>query len=119
LVRNPIFQYDVFTDRWPESIAQQNEFGAKLSVLAEGLEAFQRGNYDLEQIQDWLRQRFGDRVVSTSVKRFNQRTGRAVQQARQSYTKSGGLYVPSSAAVVAVAAPASARAHTFMGGRRR
>jgi hypothetical protein len=119
LVRNPVFDRDVFTDRWPESLSQQNEFAAKLIELADGLEAFQRGNHDLEEVEDWLRQVFGDRVVTTSIKRYNKRTGRAVQQARQSYTRTGGLYVPSAPAIVTSAAPATARAHTFMGGRRR
>jgi hypothetical protein len=118
-VRNPVFDRDVFTDRWPEGLAQQNEFGAHLTQLADGLEAFQRGNHDLEQIQAWLRQRFGDQVVSASLKRLNDRTGRAVQHARQSYTRSGGVYVPSAPALVGVAAPTAARAHTFRGERRR
>jgi hypothetical protein len=119
LVQNPVFERDVFTDRWPESIDQQNQFGAKLEELADGLEAFRRGNHELEDVQDWLRARFGERVVSLSIKRFNERAGRAVQQGRQSYTRSGGLYVPSAPAIIGVTAPATARAHTFMGGRRR
>lgn len=119
LVHNPIFSRDIFTDRWPETIDQQNQFAAKLTELADGLDALRRGNHDMEDMQDWLRKRFGERVVSLSFKRFNDRAGRAVQLARQSYTPTGGLYVPSAPAIVGVAAPASARAHTFMGGRRR
>jgi Cyclic GMP-AMP synthase DncV-like, nucleotidyltransferase domain len=119
LVQNPVFKRDVFTDRWPESIQQQNEFGAKLTDLADGLEAFRRGDHELEEVQAWLRMHFGDRVVSASIKRFNERAGRAVQQARQSYTRSGGLYVPSAPAIVGTTVPAAARAHTFMGERRR
>jgi hypothetical protein len=115
LVRNPVFERDVFTDRWPENIEQQNEFAAKLTELADGLQAFRRGNHDIEDVQEWLRAQFGQRVASLSIKRFNERTGRAVRQASQSYTKNGGLYVPSAPAIAGVMAPASARAHTFMG----
>ena len=62
-------------------------------------------------------------MVSTSVRRFNDRTGRAVQSGLHAYTPRGGLYVPSRPALVGVggaaaAAPARASAPTFRGGRR-
>lgn len=118
MVCNPVFGSDVFTDRWPESVAQQEEFAYRLMDLAEGLEAIRRGDHSLEAVQDWLRDRFGERVVTRSIKLMNDRTGRAVRLAQQSYTPKGGLYVPAAPAIV-VSAPAAARQHTFMGGRRR
>ena len=87
-VTNPMYEHDVFTDRWPESIAQQDEFAARLTLLANGLETIGRGNFDLEKVRDWLRVQFGERVVSRSIQQFNERTGRAVQQGRHSLRQS-------------------------------
>lgn len=118
-VTNPMYEHDDFTDRWPKSIAQQDEFAARLTMLAKGLEAIRRGNFDLESVQDWLREQFGERVVSRSFRQFNERTGRAVQQGGQSYTYRVGIYVPSAPAIIGISSPAVGRSHTFMGGPRR
>ena len=122
-VVNPVHLEDCFTDRWPENLAQQDAYAAKLTDLADGLPWIKQHGSSLEDIQDWLRERFGSHVVSTSVRRFNDRTGRAVQTGLHAYTPRGGLYVPSRPALVGVggaaaAAPARASAHTFRGGRR-
>jgi hypothetical protein len=122
-VVNPVFEHDVFTDRWPENLAQQDEFAQKLTDLADGLAWFRTHEVSMEDLQAWLRDRFGSHVVSRSVKQLNDRIGRAVRGAGQSYTPRGGLYVPSAPRVIGVAAllaatPAAARSHTFMGGRR-
>ena len=119
-IANPIYADDCFTDRWPESLAQQNEFADHLTELVRGLEQIRRGA-DLEGIQDWLRPRFGTHVVTRSIRQFNERVGRAVRNAGQSYTSRGGIFVPAAPAVitgVTTSAPAVARSHTFMGGRR-
>ena len=127
-VVNPVYPPDQFTDRWPETLAQQDDFASNLTRLANGIEALKRGDVGLEEAQAWLREQFGAMVVSRSVRDFNARTGRAVRNAAQAYTPRGGLYVPSAPALVGVgsgaaavavaAAPAVARPHTFMGGRR-
>lgn len=122
-VINPVFDHDVFTDRWPENLAQQDEFAQRLTDLADGLAYFRSHEVSIEDLQGWLRDRFGSHVVSRSVKQLNERIGRAVQGAGQSYTPRGGLHVPSApkisgAAAPLAAAPAAARSHTFMGGRR-
>ncbi|MDP2374401.1 nucleotidyltransferase [Reyranella sp.] len=127
-VVNPVYLHDCFTDRWPENIDQQDEFAERLTGLADGLEALQRREAPLEELQDWLREQFGDLVVSRSVQQFNKRAGRAIQDARQVYRPSGQVYVPSRPAIIAgvgaaaASRPASAaiaRPHTFRGQRRR
>ncbi len=63
-------------------------------------------------------------MVASSIRRFNERTGRAVQSGEHAYTSRGRLYVPSRPALIglggatAATAPARAVAHTFRGGRR-
>lgn len=120
-VPNPEFPAERFTDRWPESQAQQTGYSRRLHVLANGLEAARSGNVQLEDLQEWLREQFGDRVVTRSVKAFNQRIGRQVQARQHGYTRSGGLFTPAAPAIISTAtglAPVAARAHTNMGERR-
>lgn len=126
-VVNPVYHRDTFTDRWPETIDQQNEFAEHLTALADGLEECKRRDAPLEDLQRWLREQFGDLVVSRSVRQFNERAGRAIRDARQGYRPSGQVYIPSKPAIItgvgaATAtrpAAAAARPHTFMGQRRR
>lgn len=120
-VLNPEFPAERFTDRWPESQAQQTDYSRQLHALADGLESARRGEVQLEDLQEWLRAQFGDRVVTRSVLAFNQRIGRQVRAQQHGYTRSGGLFVPAAPALVGTAtglAPVVARAHTNMGERR-
>jgi hypothetical protein len=120
-VRNPEWREDCFTDRWPETPAQQAHFARALHDLANGLEAIKQGNVQLEDLRDWLRDYFGERVVSRSLKTFTDRSGRAIRSSSQAYTTSGGLFVPAAPAIigaVSAVSPVAARAHTNMGERR-
>jgi hypothetical protein len=124
IVVNPTFPRDCFTDRWPENLSQQEEFATKLTELADGLAYFRLHGAALEDMRDWLRERFGDRVVTGSFDRFNRRIGGAVQTSTQAYTPRGGFYVPSAPALVGIGAGVTTRTpavaatpHTFRGGR--
>jgi hypothetical protein len=120
-VRNPEWYQDCFTDRWPENEAQQAEFARSLHDLANGLEAIKNGDVQLEDLQNWLRDYFGERVVSRSLNTFNDRAGRAIRSSSQRYTPSGGLFVPATPAIIGAASaisPVAARSHTNMGERR-
>jgi hypothetical protein len=123
-VVNPTFPRDCFTDRWPETLAQQEDFAAKLTELADGLAYFKQRGASLEEMRDWLRDCFGDRVVSRSLDRFNRRTGAAVRTGGHAYSPGGGLYVPSAPAIVGASTGLLARTpavaaspHTFRGDR--
>lgn len=121
-VRNPKMQEDRFTDRWPENQAQQVGFSGALRALAGGLDAIRRGEVELEDAQDWLRERFGPSVVSRSIETMNERNGRALGSRAHGYSRKGGLYVPAAPAIITGAASlvsnVPARAHTNMGDRR-
>jgi hypothetical protein len=124
-VTNPALHTECFTDRWPENLAQQREYAGMLTRLANDLTWLKTAEIDQEDLAEWLRDRFGQRVVERSMRKLNDRRGRAIQAASQSYTPKGGIYVPSAprlvgvGAAAAVSAPALARPHTFMGGRKR
>jgi hypothetical protein len=124
-VANPEHAEELFTDRWPESQAQQQDYAAKLHQLANALEKFQTSDVQLEDLQVWMRAQFGERVVTRSIKAFNERLGRQVKAVEHGYTRGGGLWTPSTpklagltSGAAAALAPVVARAHTNMGERR-
>lgn len=122
-VRNPEMSTEKFTDRWPESQAQQKGFAAALHAFADGLEIIRRGDVELEDAQNWLRHCFGPLVVSRSIETMNDRNGRILAARKHGYGRTGGLYVPAAPAIISSGASlvsaVSARAHTNMGERRR
>ena len=121
VVTNPVFHRDVFTDRWPETIEQQEDWRRHVERLAATIEFAQRHDMSQEELRDLFRGLFGSHVVSRSLKLFNERLGGAVRQGQHGHTSRGSIFVPSRPAIVTgAAAPAivaaPARAHTFMGG---
>lgn len=110
---------DVFTDRWPETIAQQNEFASHLREVVLSLEAMRKGEMLPNTMMDELRENFGDRVVTRAADQIATEVGGGIQQSRQLYSRRGGVLWPSSVATAAssVANPAVAVAkpHTFFG----
>lgn len=118
-VCNPTYADDVFTDRWPESPKQQIQFARHLDELIAGLETA----HDLTagELGDWLREMFGDRVVSKTVDRIAQEA-QAVRDGRHSYSPSGKVILPGLAAIAAPAVVAAAPApvpHTYFGDLRK
>lgn len=120
-VANPEFFEERFTDRWPENQSQQQHYARALHGLADGLQAARERGVQLEDLQDWLRDQFGQRVVTRSIDLFNKRLGQQVQARQHGYTRTGGLFTPAAPAIITGAsalAPVAARAHTNMGERR-
>ncbi|MBB3862849.1 hypothetical protein GGQ88_004152 [Novosphingobium hassiacum] len=120
-VPNPEFYEERFTDRWPENQSQQQHYARALLALADGLQAVRERGMQLEDLQDWLREQFGQRVVTRSVDAYNKRLGQQVQTRQHGYTRTGGLFTPAAPAIITGAsalAPVAARAHTNMGERR-
>ena len=115
-VANPVCEADIFTDRWPESVAQQDEFAKHLHELVRSLEAMRKGEMFPNTMMDVLRGNFGDRVVTRAADQIAAEIGGGIQQSRQLYTRRGGVLLPTAvAAPVANPAIATARPHTFFG----
>lgn len=117
-VANPVCAADVFTDRWPESGAQQNEFAEYLRELVRSLEAMRKGEMFPNTMMDVLRENFGDRVVTRAADQIATEVGGGIQQSRQLYSRRGAVLLPSAAAVTGPMinpAVATARPHTFFG----
>ncbi len=119
-VPNPRHDKDVLTDRWPETVAQQDVYFDQLKELVAGLEKIKAGRMVPTDMMGWLREKFGERVVTKAVDRMAAQVGDAVQDSTQHYTAKGKLIVPTPAIVAAPAtattgAVASGRDHTFFG----
>lgn len=115
-VENPRYRHDVFTDRWPENRSQQVTFAKDLRDLVHGLRQARKGLVMPDALRDWLRENFGDLVVTEAVRRLAEATGTSVRDGSQSYTKKGGFLLPAAVAVTpAAASPVSASRHTFFG----
>jgi Second Messenger Oligonucleotide or Dinucleotide Synthetase domain len=114
-VVNPIYSADVFTDRWPENLDQQNQLARYLNDLAAGIERAMRGELDPVGLRDWLREMFGDRVVTRATDKMADATGAAIIAGSQVYSKRGSILLPAAATIVTSAAPVAAKPHTFFG----
>jgi hypothetical protein len=118
-VANPVCPGDVFTDRWPESVAQQDEFAGHLRVLVRSLETMRKGEVFPNDMMDELRDNFGDRCVTRAADQIAAEVGAGIQQSRQLYSRRGGVLWPATAAaaVSPVANPriVAAKPHTFFG----
>lgn len=114
-VENPVFKDDVFTDRWPQNDAQQIAFARDLRDLVEGLARARRGELLPDALRDWLRESLGSMVVTEAVDRLARETGASIRGGKQSYSRVGGLVLPSVATPSARAADVPASRHTFFG----
>lgn len=116
VVVNPTYSDDIFTDRWPESLDQQDAFARYLQDLVAGIERAKRGDSGPVALRDWLREMFGDRVVTRAADRMADATGAAIIAGSQSYDRRGSILLPTTAAATAATVgPIAARQHTFFG----
>ena len=118
-VKNPCHELDVFTDRWPESISQQDDYVKKLKDLVAGLEQLKRGQMSPPYMMEWMRNQFGGQVVTRAADAIANEIGYSIKSSSQQYTRTGKLIIPAAATTAAVAksskAIASGRDHTFFG----
>ncbi|MHC5234404.1 nucleotidyltransferase domain-containing protein [Brucella sp. LJL56] len=115
-VENPCYSKDIFTDRWPSDRSQQVGFSNDLKSLLEGLRRARKGLLMPDALRDWLRETFGDLVVTEAVRRLSEATGKSVRESQQSYTRTGAFILPTATgASPAMASPVSATKHTFFG----
>ncbi|ESQ92774.1 hypothetical protein ABAC460_02775 [Asticcacaulis sp. AC460] len=114
-IENPVYSADVFTDRWPETLVQQNRYANFLLRFIDGIEKAKRKAFNPIELQDWLRSMFGQRVVTRSIDSLATTVGSAVKAATPAYSRTGRLLLPT--AGLALTQPSLVRAapHTFMG----
>jgi hypothetical protein len=116
-VRNPRCDEDIFTDRWPESLAVQQQFLDDLADFIAKMTYLVEGDCDLAEMQAVMADLFGENPTGAVFKSFIEGLGRQIGSGRSVYqpgtsrldlTKTG-------AAGAAAARSGTARAHTFYG----
>lgn len=118
-VVNPRCAQDVFTDRWPSSLAEQEVFIHDLGDLVAKL-AILRGECPLDRIQEIMKDLFGEAPTLAAFKAFTKRTGHQISTG-QSYhqPRTGRLDLAATGLLGATVAPSPAtvrtRPHTFFG----
>lgn len=121
-VSNPCHELDVFTDRWPESISQQDDYAKRLKELVTGLEQLKRGQMSPPHMMEWMRNQFGGQVVTRAADAIANEIGHSIKGSTQQYTRTGKLIIPAAATSAAVVksskAIASGRDHTFFGKKK-
>lgn len=121
-VRNPACEPDVFTDRWPGTLASQQLFISDLNTFIAKLQRL-RGNVDLTEMQATLAALFGEKATIEAVKQLNERIGQKIVAGQSQHVPgTGRIVLPTPAQVASVAAatvvPSGARAtpkHTYFG----
>lgn len=119
-VVNPRCGEDVFTDRWPSSLAEQGVFIRDLEDLVAKL-AILRGDCSLDRMQDVMKDLFGEAPTLAAFKAFNERMGRQISTGQSYHQPSTGRLdlvatgmlgiMPSAASITAT----RTRPHTFFG----
>ena len=117
-ISNPVCKQDVLTDRWPESLQDQELFIKDLEFLVQQVEQMVAG-CDLAKMQKIMTSLFGESLANETVRAFNDRIGYGIRSGGSQHdpTRSGLLIgaATSTAPSVTRATPK----HTFYGSERR
>ena len=123
-VANPRCPDDVFTDRWPANLNEQELFLQDLTYLVGQLERIEH-DAPLEVIADVFARLFGEEIASTVIREFADSTGRQIEKYGLITDSRGGRVDigrsgigASSASAAVIGSPAVVRAtpkHTFFG----
>lgn len=108
---NPTCAEDCFTDRWPQTRADQRQYMTDLNQLITLLAQMKTGQMTIRDIQDGLIPVFGEFPVKAAVRATQERVGAATRTGKTGHKIGGGLLLGGSAA-----GGRSARANTNMGG---
>lgn len=117
-ILNPVCHDDVLTDRWPESLQDQDIFINDLENLIRQIDRLIKG-CDLEEMQKIMIQLFGEAPTAEAVRAFNEQVGRMVRDGRSQHrTGKGGLILPGGAALTTdtTSTVRPTPKHTFYGG---
>ena len=115
-ISNPCYNEDILTDRWPESIEQQEFYAMQLKELVNVLEKIKTGQLETTEMMRLLRKYFGDQVVTRASERIASQIGTAVKENNQQYKRNGKLLLPSiTIAGTSGNTVTSGKSHTFYG----
>jgi hypothetical protein len=119
-VVNPRCEEDVFTDRWPASLAEQEVFVNDMRSFVTELQRLEH-TADLETIAEVFGQLFGEQPTQSVIREFADRAGESIAAGRFRSRRSSGQADLAGSSIIAAAtgtAPAVSRSaprHTFYG----
>jgi hypothetical protein len=114
-VRNPSFVPDVFTDRWPHNIADQNEYVRDLEHLVRQLARLRHENVSLTEAKTILDDLFGETPAKYAITELMERSRHEMERGTMRFGPTGKVHAGVTATAVA-ANCTPARASTNMGG---
>lgn len=124
-VVNPTCSEDLFSDRWPSSLAEQGVFLGDLRFLVAQLERIER-EADLETMADVFERLFGEELSKRVVSEFADRSGKSISDGRlHAELATGRIDLRRSGIVTGLTASAPATVvraaprHTFYGPMKR
>jgi hypothetical protein len=121
-VRNPAYEPDVFTDRWPESLAHQYLWANDILHLSRQLKELQRGGFDAASTSRILTDLFGENAARRAIDEHYSAKTELVKKGRLGVTPAGKVHAsPGAPAIIGAGAGTTAlvmpaRANTNMGG---
>lgn len=121
-VTNPRCDEDVLTDRWPETLLDQETYLGDLDRFILQLRHLQQEEYGLEEMQAILSDMFGENPTGEVVKSYAERLGVSVRTGQAYQERGSGRIDPVrtglAAPAVAISTPSrsfAAPSHTFFG----
>jgi hypothetical protein len=115
-VSNPAFSPDIFTDRWPGSLDQQNIYTRDLQHLCRRLRELQNDNApSLAEMKAILDELFGETAAGYAMDQMLERSQIEVKQGTMRFG-AGGRIIGVGAPAIITSTSTTARASTPMGG---
>jgi hypothetical protein len=117
VMSNPACDGDIFTDRWPGTLANQAVFANDLATLVLRLKEL-RAEGQLPRMQEILAELFGERATLDAVRSFVDGNGKSIANGHSHHVPGSGRFVVPGASTLAGITPAAARVtpgHTFFG----
>ncbi len=114
-LRNPAYNRDVFTDRWPQSVSAQNIYVADLKHLAQRLSRLRDDNASMIELKVILEELFGETPAKFALDEMLEASRRAIGTKGMLFGPTGKV-ITGAATAAAATTSTMARASTNMGG---
>lgn len=116
-VRNPVYNPDQFTDRWPDNLTAQAQYVDDLRYLLRQLGRLRNEKASLTETRSILNDLFGETAAGYAVEQLLEKSRQAMETGSMRFGQLGRVLTGVAATAAAAASTATAaRASTNMGG---
>ena len=98
-VRNPSFVPDIFTDRWPQNLGDQNEFVRDLEHLVRQLARLRTDNISITESETILDGLFGETPAKFAINEIMERSRREMEKGAMRFGPTGRVHASAAAAI--------------------